>query len=96
MRVEPEQIDQLLHPSFDAEAEKAAKLIAKGLPASPGAACGKIFFNAADAEAAVANGDKAILVREETSPNFTIVSTVPRIGTPVASSWSLVSISSWR
>ncbi|MBR2559217.1 MAG: pyruvate, phosphate dikinase [Firmicutes bacterium] len=68
MRVEPEQIDQLLHPSFDAEAEKAAKLIAKGLPASPGAACGKIFFNAADAEAAVANGDKAILVREETSP----------------------------
>ncbi|MBQ7246221.1 MAG: pyruvate, phosphate dikinase [Firmicutes bacterium] len=68
MRVDPEAIDQLLHPSFDADAEKQAVKIAKGLPASPGAAFGKIYFTAADAEAAAANGDKVILVREETSP----------------------------
>ena len=68
MRIEPAQIDQLLHPMFDgAELAKAEKLT-KGLPASPGAATGKIYFNAADAEAAVANGDKVILVRLETSP----------------------------
>ena len=68
MRVEPEQIDQLLHPSFDADSEKEAKVLATGLPASPGAACGKIYFSAADAEAAAAHGAKVILVREETSP----------------------------
>ena len=68
MRVEPEQIDQLLHPSFDAESEKAAKELAKGLPASPGAATGHIYFTAADAEKAAANGQQVILVREETSP----------------------------
>ena len=68
MRIEPGQIDQLLHPMFDAEELKAAEKLTKGLPASPGAACGKIYFSAADAEAAVANGDKVILVRLETSP----------------------------
>lgn len=68
MRIEPAQIDQLLHPKFDEKAEAKAVIIAKGLPASPGASKGKIYFNAADAEAAVANGEKAILVRQETSP----------------------------
>ena len=68
MRIEPGQIDQLLHPMFDAEELKAAEKLTKGLPASPGATCGKIYFSAADAEAAVANGDKVILVRLETSP----------------------------
>ena len=68
MRIEPSQIDQLLHPMFDAEELKTAEKLTKGLPASPGAACGQIYFNAADAVAAVANGHKAILVRLETSP----------------------------
>ncbi len=68
MRVDPEAIDQLLHPSFDEEAEKKATQIAKGLPASPGAAFGRIYFTANDAEAAAADGTKVILVREETSP----------------------------
>ena len=68
MRVAPEQIDQLLHPHFDADAEKAAKELAKGLPASPGAATGQIYFTAADAEVAAGSGQKVILVREETSP----------------------------
>ena len=67
-RIEPAQIDQLLHPMFDADELAAAEKLTKGLPASPGAATGKIYFNAADAEAAVANGDPAILVRQETSP----------------------------
>ena len=68
MRIEPGQIDQLLHPMFDARELEAAEKLTKGLPASPGAACGQIYFNAADAEAAVANGEKTILVRLETSP----------------------------
>ena len=68
MRIEPAQIDQLLHPMFDAEELKEAEKLTKGLPASPGAATGQIYFNASDAEAAVANGAKAILVRLETSP----------------------------
>ncbi len=68
MRIEPAQIDQLLHPMFDAEELKEAEKLTKGLPASPGAATGQIYFNAADAEAAVANGAKAVLVRLETSP----------------------------
>ena len=68
MRIEPGQIDQLLHPMFDADELAAAEKLTKGLPASPGAACGQIFFNAADAEAAVAEGKKVILVRLETSP----------------------------
>ena len=68
MRIEPAQIDQLLHPMFDAEELKEAEKLTKGLPASPGAATGQIYFNASDAETAVANGVKAILVRLETSP----------------------------
>ena len=68
MRIEPAQIDQLLHPMFDAAELKAAEKLAKGLPASPGAATGKIYFNAEDAVAAAANGEKVILVRLETSP----------------------------
>ena len=67
-RIDPEQIDQLLHPNFDAEAEKKAQVLTRGLPASPGAATGKIYFFAADAERAAARGEKAILVRQETSP----------------------------
>lgn len=68
MRIEPAQIDQLLHPMFDADELAKAEKLTKGLPASPGAAAGKIYFNASDAEAAVANGEKVILVRLETSP----------------------------
>ena len=68
MRIEPAQIDQLLHPMFDAKELAAAEKLTKGLPASPGAATGKIYFNAEDAVAAAANGEKVILVRLETSP----------------------------
>src|SRR5665648_1048233 len=67
-RLEPSQIDQLLHPMFDATELKKAVILAKALPASPGAATGKIYFHASDAVSAVANGEKAILVRQETSP----------------------------
>ena len=68
LRVQPDQIDQLLHPQF-IKAEKAkAKVLAKGLPASPGAATGKIVFNADDAVAEKEKGEKIILVRVETSP----------------------------
>lgn len=67
-RIDPNQIDQLLHPNFDEKAEAEAEVLAKGLPASPGAATGRIYFTASDAENAVANGEKAILVRQETSP----------------------------
>ncbi len=68
MKVEPKQLDQLLHPAFEDKALKAAKPIAKGLPASPGAATGKIYFYAAEAVEAAASGEKVILVRLETSP----------------------------
>ena len=68
MRVEPNKLDELLHPVFDLEALKAAKAIAKGLPASPGAATGRIVFFADEAEEWVAKGEKVILVRIETSP----------------------------
>ncbi|ORX23415.1 pyruvate, phosphate dikinase [Thermoanaerobacterium sp. PSU-2] len=68
LRVDPKQLDQLLHPMFDADALKAAKPIAKGLPASPGAAAGKVYFTADDAvEAAKGRGEKVVLVRMETS-----------------------------
>lgn len=67
-RLEPEQIDQLLHPMFDQAELKKAVAIAKGLPASPGAASGQIYFTAAEAVEAAQNGIKALLVREETSP----------------------------
>jgi pyruvate,orthophosphate dikinase len=66
LRVAPEQIDQLLHPMIDPKAEK--KVIAKGLPASPGAASGQIVFSADDAEAQGKAGKAVILVRHETSP----------------------------
>ena len=68
LRLEPAMIDQLLHPKFDAEELAKAKKLTKGLPASPGAATGKIYFSAADAVAAAENGEPAILVRLETSP----------------------------
>ena len=68
MKVEPRQLDTLLHPQFVPAALKAAKPIAKGLPASPGAAAGKVYFNADEATAAAAGGNKVILVRQETSP----------------------------
>ena len=68
MRIESGQIDQLLHPRFDEDELKGVSAIAKGLPASPGAVSGKIYFNALEAEAAVKKGEKAILVRETTSP----------------------------
>ncbi len=70
LRVEPKQLDTLLHPQFDAEALKAAKPIGTGLAASPGSACGRIVFSAEDAEEKVKSPDwkKLILVRLETSP----------------------------
>ncbi len=69
MKVDPKQLDALLHPNFDPKALKAAKPIAKGLPASPGAATGKVYFEAEEAVAAFKNGEKkVILVRLETSP----------------------------
>ncbi|NWJ50022.1 MAG: pyruvate, phosphate dikinase [Bacteroidetes bacterium] len=68
LRVEPEKLDELLHPVFDKAALKKAKTVAKGLPASPGAATGQIVFFADDAEAWAAEGKKIILVRIETSP----------------------------
>jgi len=68
MRIEPEQLNQLLHPTFDPQAEKIAPLLAKGLPASPGAATGRVVFNAEDAEAWAKRGEKVILTRIETSP----------------------------
>ena len=68
LRVEPKQLDQLLHPAFDQDALKAAKPLGKGLPASPGAAAGKVYFTAEEAKAAAEGGDRVILVRLETSP----------------------------
>ncbi|MCL2397169.1 MAG: pyruvate, phosphate dikinase [Defluviitaleaceae bacterium] len=68
MKVDPKQLDQLLHPVFDEAALKNATAIGKALPASPGAAYGKVYFTSEDAEAAAAKGEKVILVRLETSP----------------------------
>ena len=68
LRIDPKQLDQLLHPTFEPNALKAAKSIAKGLPASPGAASGKVYFTADDAVNAAKNGEPVILVRIETSP----------------------------
>ncbi len=67
-RCEPQKLDELLHPIFDKDALKKAKVITQGLPASPGAACGQIVFHADDAQDWVANGHKVIMVRIETSP----------------------------
>ena len=66
--IDPRNLDTLLHPQFDAKALKAAKPMGKALPASPGAACGRIVFTAEDAKAWAAKGEKVVLVRLETSP----------------------------
>ena len=68
LRIEAKSLDQLLHPAFDADALKNGKQIGEALPASPGAAAGRIYFNADDAVAAHAAGSRVILVRQETSP----------------------------
>jgi pyruvate,orthophosphate dikinase len=67
-RVPADQLDQVLAPVFDRKAMKAVKCIARGLPAGPGAACGKMYLNADRADAAAAKGEKVLLVRNETSP----------------------------
>jgi pyruvate,orthophosphate dikinase len=68
MRVEPNRLDELLHPVFDEEAIRKANVVAKGLPASPGAATGQIVFHADEAEEWAAKGKQVVLVRIETSP----------------------------
>lgn len=69
MKVDPKQLDAVLHPNFEPKALKAAAIVARGLPASPGAATGKVYFEAADTVLASKNGEKSlILVRMETSP----------------------------
>ena len=68
LMIDPKQLDALLHPQFDAKALKAAKAVATALPASPGAACGKIVFTAEDAVEQGKLGEKVVLVRLETSP----------------------------
>ena len=68
LRVEPKQLDALLHPQFDAAALKKAEVIGKGLAASPGAACGRVVFTAEDAKEWADRGEKVVLVRLETSP----------------------------
>jgi len=68
LRCEPQKLDELLHPVFDKKALSTAKVIAQGLPASPGAACGQIVFHADDAQEWHKDGHKVVLVRIETSP----------------------------
>ena len=68
LQVDPKQLDALLHPTFNADALKNAKVLCKGLPASPGAGAGKVYFTAEEAVAAAEKGEKVILVRQETSP----------------------------
>ena len=68
LKVEPNQLDSLLHPAFHSDDLKKAEAIAKGLPASPGAACGKIAFTAEEAKERNEKGEKVVLVRLETSP----------------------------
>ncbi|MDD4971406.1 MAG: pyruvate, phosphate dikinase [Paludibacter sp.] len=68
LRIDPNRLDELLHPIFDKTALKNAKLVAKGLAASPGAASGRIVFNADDAAEWAASGERVIMVRVETSP----------------------------
>ena len=67
-RCEPQKLDELLHPVFDKDALKKAKVITQGLPASPGAACGRVVFFADEAEEWKNRGEKVVLVRQETSP----------------------------
>ena len=68
LKVEPKQLDSLLHPAFDQDELKKAEVVAKGLPASPGAACGKIAFTAEESKDRALKGEKVVLVRLETSP----------------------------
>ena len=68
LRIEAKSLDQLLHPTFDAEALKAGKVIGSALPASPGAAAGKVYFTADKAKLAHERGERVVLVRLETSP----------------------------
>ncbi|NLW88384.1 MAG: pyruvate, phosphate dikinase [Clostridiaceae bacterium] len=68
MKLDPKQLDALLHPTFDPAALKAATPISRGLPASPGAASGEVYFSAEDATKAAEEGKKVLLVRLETSP----------------------------
>ena len=68
LKVEPKQLDALLHPQFEAKALKKAEAVSKGLAASPGAACGKVAFSAEEAVERAKNGEKVVLVRLETSP----------------------------
>ncbi|MBR2571491.1 MAG: pyruvate, phosphate dikinase [Clostridia bacterium] len=68
LKVEPRSLDALLHPQFSRKALKEATPIAKGLPASPGAACGQLYFTASEVAAAAKGGQKVVLVRMETSP----------------------------
>ncbi len=68
LMIDPRNLDTLLHPQFDAVALKRAKPVGRGLPASPGAACGRIVFTAADAKVWKERGEKVVLVRLETSP----------------------------
>lgn len=68
LKVDPKQLDSLLHPTFDPAEMKKVEVVAKGLPASPGAACGKIAFSAEEAKERAANGETVVLVRLETSP----------------------------
>ena len=68
LKIEPKQLDALLHPTFDPATLKKVKEISSGLPASPGAACGKIAFSAEEAVERAKNGEKVVLVRLETSP----------------------------
>ena len=68
LRCEPQKLDELLHPVFDKNALKTAKVITQGLPASPGAACGQIVFHADDAQAWHNDGHRVVMVRIETSP----------------------------
>src|SRR5574344_1017963 len=68
MRCEPQKLDELLHPVFDKDALKKAKVLTQGLPASPGAACGQIVFHADDAQAWHNDGHRVVMVRIDTSP----------------------------
>ena len=68
MRVSPAQLDELLHPILDPKAEKSAQLIARGLPAGPGGAVGRIVFHSEEAVKAAAKGEAVVMVREETNP----------------------------
>ncbi len=68
MRVKPDQLDELLHPMLDSDSEMKATILAKGLPAGPGGATGRLVFTADDAESWHNKGEKVILIREETSP----------------------------